>query len=171
MRLVFRITSRLLDQIHKDLSRPHAFAGERVAFLSCRTAGLSRNGILFLGHSIHVVADEDYEPSTTMGAMISGNAFRKVLQYGYGNDVSLFHIHRHEHVGRPRFSSIDIRESAKFVPDFFKVRTSQPHGAIVLSHNSAFGHVWRSPSGKPEPIMQFVIVGQHITVISDEQFG
>lgn len=171
MKSVLRITSGLLEQIHEDLSRPHDFAGERVAFLSCRTAGLGKDGILFLAHSMHVVADEDYERSNTMGALISGNAFRKVLQYCYGNNVSLFHIHRHEHAGRPVFSKIDIQESAKFVPDFFKVRASQPHGAIVLSHDSAFGHVWRSGNGKPERITRFVIVGQHITDISDEQFG
>jgi hypothetical protein len=132
---------------------------------------LSEDGVLFLAQSMHVVADEDYERSMTMGALISGNAFRKVLQYCYSNNVSAFHIHRHEHVGRPGFSRIDIQESAKFVPDFFKVRANQLHGAIVLSHDSVYGHVWRSGKGKPERITRFAIVGQRITEISDEQFG
>lgn len=168
MKSVFRITSSLLEQVHEDLSRPHAFAGERIAFLICRTAGLRKDGVLILAHSLHVIADDDYEPSLQMGALINGNAFRKVLQYCYNNDVSAFHVHRHEHYGRPGFSKIDIQESAKFVPDFFKVRANQPHGAIVLSYDSAYGHIWLSGKGKLERITRFVTVGQRIKDISHE---
>jgi hypothetical protein len=56
--------------------------------------------------------------------------------------VALFHVHSHGGRGLPQFSGVDIRENAKFVPDFFKVAPQMPHGAIVLSGDSASGQVW-----------------------------
>lgn len=168
MTSVFRITSALLEKLHDDLSRPHAFAGERVAFLSCRTGSLNAGGIVLLAHSIHVVSDEDYERSHTMGALIGSAAFRKILQYCYAHKVSIFHVHRHDHDGAPAFSKIDIQESAKFVPDFFKVRPDQPHGALVLSMDSMSGLIWRSRMSKPERITKSTIVGHRLVEISNE---
>jgi hypothetical protein len=162
MTSIFRITSGLIDQLHGELSRRHKFAAERVVFLTCRTGKCATGGILLLAHSMHPVADEDYEPSMTMGALIGGGGFRKILQYLYANDVSVFHVHRHEHDGPPMFSAIDVRESAKFVPDFFKVRPRQPHGTLVLSHDSIYGHVWRTAKSKPERIDRFIILGHHL---------
>jgi hypothetical protein len=112
---------------------------------------------------MHTVADEDYERSMTMGALVGSGGFRKVLQYSYANDVSIFHVHRHEHGGRPMFSAIDVRESAKFVLDFFKVRPQRPHGTLVLSHDSIYGNVWRTAKSKPQPIDRFTILGHHLT--------
>jgi len=168
MSSVFWITSELLTQVHDDLSRLHPFALERVTFLSCRTETLNGKEIGLLADSLHVVADEDYEHSTTMGALIGGAAFRKVLQYCYAHDVSMFHVHRHEHRGRPVFSRIDIQENTKFVPDFFKVRPNQPHGALVLSHDSMFGLIWKSRAMKPERISKFVIAGRRAVEINYE---
>jgi|SRR6266568_5493256 len=169
MRSLFRMTSELFEQLHDDLSRPHPFAFERVAFLSCKTAHLAGGGTVLLAHSAHVVADDDYEPSETMGALLGSAAFRKILQYGYAHCVSIFHVHRHDHQGLPEFSKVDVQESAKYVPDFFKVRPNQPHGAIVLSHDSATGLIWPSRIGKPEAIDGFVVVGARLLEIKNER--
>jgi hypothetical protein len=168
---MFRITSGLLEQIHDDLSRPHQFALERVAFLTCRSARLPHGGTLFLAQSAHVVAEEDYEPSRTMGALLGGAAFRKILQYAYGHRASIFHVHRHDHFGAPQFSTIDLQESAKFVPDFFKVCPELFHGTIVFSHDSATGLIWRSKTSKPVAIDVVMVVGSRIVAIENERRG
>ena len=166
MNSLLRVTAVLLDEIHADLSRPHRFAAERVTFLICRTATLNR-GVAFLGVGIQPVADNDYEPSRTMGALVGGEGFRKILQYTYKYDVSIFHVHRHEHAGVPMFSGIDIREAANFVPDFFKVRPTRPHGAIVLSHDSMFGHFLTSKTGRFERLQKFFVVGPRLVTIDE----
>jgi hypothetical protein len=159
MKIQLRITAQLFKELHADLSRAHPHAFERVAFLSCQPAILSGAGLLFLAHKLHPVADEDYEPSQTVGALLRGAAFRKALQYALNQPASMFHVHRHEHEGRPRFSELDVDESAKFVPDFWKVRPANPHGTIVLSRDSAFGLVWHTKKLPPMPISRFMVVG------------
>lgn len=163
---LFRITSTLLNEVHCDLSRPHPFALERVTFLLCRGAGLVNGRRLLLAHSVHRVDDDDYEQSLTVGAMLNGNAFRKMLQQAYRHDVSVFHLHRHDHNGKPTFSSVDLRESAKFVPDFFKVRPMRPHGAILLSHDSIYGLVWEQIKARPRPISEFQVIGPALKGVS-----
>jgi hypothetical protein len=159
MNFNFRIAAKLFTELHADMSRPHAHAHERVAFLSCRPAALPGEGVLLVAHALHQVADEDYEPSDTMGALLRGSAFRKALQYAFNHSVSIFHVHRHEHKGHPRFSPVDLEESAKFVPDFWKVRPGHPHGTIVLSQDSSCGLVWYQKEKLPTPISKLTVVG------------
>lgn len=159
MRSLLRISEQLVELIHEDLSRPHSFAAERIGFLVCRFAS-SPGSTLMLAHSFHSVSDEDYEDAPMMGAMISGNAFRKLLQYSYANDVGVFHLHRHEHRGTPQFSQTDKAESKKFVPDFFKVRPNRNHGAIVFSFDSIYGWLWDVQTRNPRVISRIDIVGR-----------
>lgn len=77
----------------------------------------------------------------------------------------MFHVHMHEHWGRPWFSHIDSRESAKFVPDFWNVRPEFPHGALVLSLDSVSGLCWMSQLNKPIRISKFSIVGAPLRII------
>jgi hypothetical protein len=169
MNIHFRIAAKLFTELHADLSRPHAHANERVAFLSCRPAALPGAGVLLLAHALHQVADDDYEPSDTMGALLRGSAFRKALQYVFNHPVSMFHVHRHEHKGHPRFSPVDLEESAKFVPDFWKVRPGHPHGTIVLSKDSAFGLLWHQKEKSPVPLSRFTVVGYPQREVHDDR--
>jgi len=57
------------------------------------------------------VADEDYIPDRQAAAMLGPGAFRKILQQIYGKPASVFHVHRHDHHGRPGPSNIDKVES------------------------------------------------------------
>lgn len=168
MNIHFRMTAKLFEELHADLSRPHPHAFERVAFLSARPAAMHHAGLLLVAHALHPVADDDYEPSTTVGALLRGAAFRKVLQYAYNQPVSMFHTHRHEHKGQPRFSQVDLQESAKFVPDFWKVRPQHPHGTIVFSQNSAFGLVWYQAGRAPAPISKFTVVAHLLREMNHE---
>ena len=157
MRTVLKLTSALYDEMILRLRGPHDFAAERVAFLKCRPA-LSARSLLLLVGGIHHVEDEDYVDDPSAGATIGRSALRKALQAAHTDAVSMVHVHLHEHRGRPRFSRTDLRENALFVPDFWNVQPSLPHGTVVFSFNSAVGQCWIP--GRPTPFgMEVAIVG------------
>lgn len=159
MNISMRMPEGLWRELHADLDRHHAFAFERVAFVSCRPADDGSGGLLLLAHQLHVVADEHYEHVPGMPVTITGRAFSPMLGLAYREPVGIFHVHRHEHPGVPRFSGVDLSEARKFVPDFWKVRPRFPHGVLVLSHDSVSGLVFRQGAAKPHPISRFSIVG------------
>ena len=128
MRVRFRITTRLLASIRADLGRPHAFADERVGFILAAVAQ-SATAVLDLAQEHHPVADEDYFPDPSVGRDDGTEAIRKAMEWAFLKKVSVFHVHSHGGRGIPRFSGVDRRESAKFVPDFLKVAPQMIHGA------------------------------------------
>ncbi len=166
MKILFKMTSSLLQEVRQDLARPHAFAAERVGFLSCGVAR-SKGGIMVLASQYHPVADQDYIDDQSVGAMMGADAIRKALQLAYGLKRSMFHVHVHEHEGRPWFSSTDLRENRKFMPDFWHVRPEYPHGALVLSMDSAAGLCWVQANRKPIRISDFDVVGRPMTLLRD----
>lgn len=161
MKLHFRITRALLTTIRIDLRRPHPFAYERVGFIS---AGLSGTGadLLILAREYRTALDRDYLPDTTVGAMMGAEAIRKALQWAMQDRLAIFHVHTHGGTGLPDFSGIDLRENAKFVPDFLKVTPQCAHGAIVLSDDAARGQVWLAAGQPSVPVDTFAVVGAPI---------
>lgn len=168
MKVFVRITRALLEEIREDLSREHPFAFERVAFVSCNVAAQGDGVVLILVSNLHPIADSDYEPDPTVGAMLGPGAFRKALQYAYSNSVAMFHIHCHAHLGMPTFSPIDLRESAKFVPDFWKVQPRFPHGTFLLSHDSMTGLTWLPQARRPAVVSKLRVIGNPIEEIEHE---
>ena len=162
MKVIFRSTQRLLQDIRRDLVRPHPFAAERVGFISIRAAG-TRDSLVLLAEGYNPVADDDYVDDATVGAMMGQEAIRKALNVALLQPVGMFHVHMHEHKGRPVFSHTDRREQLKFVPDFFKVRRQMPHGAIVLSHDLAIGRAWLNPD-TVVGISEFNTMGPHVMI-------
>ncbi len=160
-----RLTRDLLQRVHADLSRPHPFAHERVGFLTCRPAFAASLSLVLLVQDFHPVADADYERDETVGAMLSGAAFRRMLQIAYHNEVSVLHIHRHEHCGRPWFSDVDLHEAEKYVPDFWKVRPQFAHGIVVLSFDSAAGLVWIPATRASTHLSRISVIGTPILEI------
>lgn len=159
MKVLFKITARLLHEVKAQLERPHAFAFERVGFLVCRPGLLEHGGMVVLSHALQDVADEDYIDDSTVGAMMGPDAIRKALQFSYNEEASMFHVHLHSHRGRPRFSHTDERETARFVPDFWNVQPDLPHGAVVFSEDSAYGKCWIPGRKSPVEISEFDVVG------------
>jgi hypothetical protein len=159
MNVAFKIPRKLLDDIQIDLSRPHQFAGERVGFVACTAAALSAGGVAVIAHQYLPVADDHYEQDWNVGAMMGPSAIRLALQYSYRHRVSMFHVHRHDHNGTPAFSHVDISESKKFVPDFWKVQRHRPHGALVLSFDAIYGLCWLPNFQHPLPFSEYVVVG------------
>lgn len=165
MKIHFKIVRDLLEEVRLDLERPHEFAAERVGFLSCRAGNLPDGGMILLAHSYHPVSDEDYLDDPSVGAMMGPGAIRKAMEYAYNNPVGMFHVHMHDHGGVPAFSRIDRSESRKFVPDFWHVRPKMPHGAIVLSRDSAVGRCWIPGSSRTVAIDKITVVGAPIQII------
>jgi hypothetical protein len=162
MKIAFKIPQGLFTEIHRDLSRPHEFAAERVGFIACGASAFNTDGLLLLGATYHPVADQHYVDDPRVGAMMNSDAIRLALEVAYNRNVAMFHVHRHEHYGKPGFSRVDRRESARFIPDFFKVRSSLPHGALVLSYDSIAGLCWLARDKHPVEIQEFVVVGPQV---------
>lgn len=159
MKTSLKIPKAFLDGIHVDLSRPHAFAHERVGFIACSLSTTSHGQIL-LANTYLPVADEDYDYAPKVGAMMGAAAIRKALEYAYNHSVSMIHVHRHEHRGRPEFSKVDLTEGAKFVPNFWNVRADVPHGLMVLSKNAATAAVWAPATKAPHYVDEVCIIGR-----------
>ncbi|MBZ5494571.1 MAG: hypothetical protein LAO76_26905 [Acidobacteriia bacterium] len=159
MKIKFKIQRELLKSAMANLRRRHVFAAERVGFFLCRPSHLPEDGLLILAQGFHAVADEDYLNDPKAGATMGSHAIRKALEAAYNQGASMFHVHIHEHRGKPGFSSIDSRETARFVPDFWNVQPALPHGAIVLSQDSAFGKCWMPDKVDPTDISEFISVG------------
>ena len=158
MKVRFKITTALLTTIRADLKRPHPYAFERVGFVS---AGLSASGenVLILAREYRPVNDDEYLPDSSVGAMMGPEAIRHALQWAMQESVALFHVHTHGGSGIPSFSDIDLRENAKFVPDFFKVAPHCAHGAILLSDSDVYGQIWLDRSQPYHFITTFDQVG------------
>lgn len=162
MTTYLKIPDLLLQDIHQDLSRTHAFAAERAGFLTCGIAQGAAGERILLGHRWHSVADEDYLNDPRVGASIGAGAFRRILQYAYSNAVSILHVHRHDHRGTPRFSLTDMRSANEYVRSFFNVQRSLPHGIMVLSFDSAAGQLWDFNQRTSRPIDVFQVIGHPI---------
>ena len=127
--------------------------------MSARVAPLVENGLLILGEAYHPVDDDDYLDDPTVGAMMGSSAIRKALEIAYVQKVAMAHVHLHDHLGMPGFSSVDVTESAKFMPNFFHVAAGLPHCAVVLSADNALGLCWRPGHQKPAYLDYITEVG------------
>jgi hypothetical protein len=165
MKIALKLRSDLLDEILRDLRRPHPFAAERVGLIVARPTR-SKSGIILLASRYVVVPDDGYAEDYSAGAVMNEKTIFGAMQIGYAENVSVIHVHLHEHTGRPGFSSIDRRESAKFVPAFLGARPEYPHAAVVLSSDSFVGLCWLTGKKKPQPISRFVVVGRHLRKVA-----
>lgn len=159
MTVAFRITRAMLNNVRRDLERPHEFAFERVGFLFCRFGSLKSNGLVVLAHEYMPLLDNEYIDDPRYGALIGASGFRRALERTLREPLGIFHIHLHAHLGSPAPSRIDLRESAEFVPDFFHVRELLPHGVLIASDDSISGRMWLTERTQPTPIAAFNVVG------------
>src|SRR5690606_33084922 len=65
MNIRFKITASLLAAIRADLRRPHAFAHERVGFISAGLAA-AHDDLITLAREYRPVRDEDYLPDPSV---------------------------------------------------------------------------------------------------------
>ena len=158
MNVHFKLTVPLLDDIIADLRRPHPFAAERAGFIGCK-ASACRSGTLVLAHTYIPLPDEWYVDDLRFGCVFSADAMRAAMQFALTNDASMFHVHLHHYGGTLWFSRPDLRESRKFVPDFWNVKPDLPHGTLALSTDAAAGLCWYPRHKKPLRIRQITALG------------
>jgi len=158
MKIHFKLKDVLLNDILNDLRRPHPFAEERMGFIAAKPTW-SREGLLLLAHSFLATPDDWYIKDRNYGCVFGPDAIRNAMQYSLDKKACMFHVHLHDHDGRPWFSRTDLNESGKFVPDFFNVRPDIPHGTVVLSNDGAAGLCWYPGKRKPQRIDRFTAVG------------
>jgi hypothetical protein len=158
MKIALQLPAPILDEVQTDLSRPHSFAAERVGFLLCSAYSPAYRSLVLVANRWMPVSDDHYLDNPRVGACIGPAAFRKVLAAVHMSRESVIHVHRHEHRGTPAFSQIDMRSMSEFVPSFFNASPLTPHGAIVLSHDSATGAIWESRDDRPKQFSRFQIV-------------
>lgn len=164
MKTLFRTTIDFMDAVREDLHRPHNIAFERIGFITVRAAQ-AKDQMLLLAEDYHPVAEEDYVDDPTVGARISQEALRKALNLALLQSVGVFHVHMHMIPSKRHwFSRVDLTEMSQFVPDFFGVCSTMPHGAIVLSPRSAAGLVWTTRDNIA-PIEEFNFIGPQVQII------
>src|SRR5882762_6852521 len=139
--IALRISNTLVDEMLRDLRRPHRYAAERVGFMHCRQSAL-RSGNLLLPYKYEPIRDDQYLEDHTGGARFDGSSIREAMRTALAEGSSVFHVHLHEHKGQPRLSGVDKREMQQIMPCFVNLRPDRLHGALVLSVDSAFAHVW-----------------------------
>lgn len=161
-RITFRATQQFMDTVRHDLERSHAFAFERVGFITTRAVQGSE-GLVILGDGYYPVADDDYVPDQSVGAMLGSEALRKALELALLQGAGVFHVHMHGPAPRLWFSGIDLREQVKFIPDFFTVCPQMPHGAIVLDAKRAAGRIWLARD-RIATIDEFATVGPRLAI-------
>lgn len=122
-------------------------------------ARIGRGSLLLLARDYVSVEDGDYLDDPSVGAMMSSAAISKAPQRAYQTKTVALHVHCHGHCGPPEFSGVDVRENAKFVPNFFNVTAHMPHGALLLSRDNAAGAIWLSRDADPIAITRFTGVG------------
>jgi hypothetical protein len=170
MNILFRATNDFMDAVRQDLHRPHKIAFERIGFITVRAAQ-ANDRVMLLAEDYHPVADEDYVNDPTVGARIGQEALRKALNLALLQSVGIFHVHMHMIPSRRHwFSRVDLTEMAQFVPDFFSVCSTMPHGAIVLSPRSAAGLAWTTRD-KVLPIGEFNFIGPQVQIIHAAEDG
>jgi len=163
-----RASAAMLSAIHEDLSRPHPHAHERVGFAFANAAKMAGDTIGLYLSNYRPVEDLQYIFEPNVGALVDGDALREAMQFAYSKQLSTFHVHRHEHRGRPWFSNYDMDESGKFIPDFFHVAPRGPHGALLLSHDSATAIIWTRKDARPQLIREIVLFGPTLTALRAE---
>ena len=163
MSITIRIPSSLLKQIKIDLARPHAYAGERVGFLSAKTSKLSDDDYLILFNRYFQVQDDRYLDNPLVGAMIDGKAIHNIMQNILSTGDGAFHVHSHFHVGLAgknlNFSKVDISELIRLIPSFQAVGPSVAHGAFLFNENLCTSIAWPPGERRPCAVDKISIIG------------
>jgi hypothetical protein len=142
MNVKVRVTSKLLDEVRLDLSRPHAFAAERVGFLFGRLADAGATSRLVLITGYEPVADDRYIDDPRSGARIDGGAIRNAMQGVLDRSQGGFHVHMHRWPGHPCLSQMDVEEIPAVVTALRRVRPTLAHGIVLLHSDEIAAWVW-----------------------------
>jgi hypothetical protein len=168
MKIQLRLTKELCDRIRADLQRPHAFAAERVGFVSGRLGNQNGSERLLLFSSYHPVEDEQYIDDPRSGARINSLAIREAMQRILDTRAGAFHVHLHPFPGKPGLGTMDKLEIPKLVESFRATDRTLAHGILLLSTSSFASWVWLPGSRTPVEPDRSTIVGYPMQLHSTE---
>ena len=173
MRVHIRMSRAFYNSIRADLSRPHPFANERVGFVFARLGTAANNLHLVLPVDYGPVADEEYVYTAHrgIGAEISSTAIRTAMQRTMDTSEGAFHVHMHEHLGRPRFSRVDTRDLPLLARSFQHASPTLSHGALLLSKDDCVALVWLPGQSEPTTAEQISVVGYPLAFYGGDNHG
>jgi hypothetical protein len=162
---ILRIQADVHRRLIGDLRRPHAFAGERIAFCRLRLGNKEGSTPIALVTEAWPVADNHYIDDPMSGARINAAAIRAAMQDILDSGTGILHVHLHDLPGSTRFGSMDRAEIPRLVESFRGTDASRVHGMMVLSRDSA--EAWLAfPGSKLLPVSKVAIVGRPMTLIA-----
>lgn len=159
--VILKIPKALFDKVLDDLKRPHAFALERIGFISTKHKKLSNGTVVIFGIDYFAVDDENYIDDDEVGARINSAAIRIALQKVLDSGNGCLHVHFHAlSFGIPEFSDTDFVDNPEIVKSFSYVNKNQVHGMIVLGNNAsnAMGKI-SGDEAELTTVSKIVIVG------------
>lgn len=74
--------------------------------------------------------------------------------------MGAFHVHKHAHHGKPRFSRVDLQELPGLVRPLRVLVPDQCHGGFLLSEDHFTAKVWAPRCEQPADAARAVVVGQ-----------
>ncbi|SHF82063.1 ThiF family protein [Flavobacterium fluvii] len=141
LNIKFRIPEELHKRMLLDLKRPHPFAYERVGFLFAKTVKLSPNVNLVIAIDYLPVGDNDYINDKEVGAKINSNAIRAAMQGVFEKDCGCFHVHLHNHSGRPSPSFTDAKSLPGIVKSLNNIAPKHTNGFLILSRDAFYSSI------------------------------
>lgn len=152
--LRLHITHAMAETMRADLARPHEIAAERVGIALVRHASESARRVI-------VVVGYETAPE---GAYVRGRAaanfdvrwLMRRADVATAERCGVMWVHLHEHSGKPRFSSTDLKTSRGLCPALALASPRFPQGAIVLSADAAAGQVVIDGSLSPFEVVREV---------------
>lgn len=137
----FRIPEQLHKKMLSDLTRPHPFAFERVGFLFAKTINLSSSFALVIAIDYLSIDDKDYIDDKKVGAKINSNAIRAAMQGTLDKDCGCFHVHLHDHYGKPSPSFTDEKSLPGIVKSMNNIAPEHLNGFFILSKDAFYSSV------------------------------
>lgn len=134
----FRIPKFVYELMQEDLRKPHPFAYERVGFLFTKTILLFDTSYLIVATDYLPIADEDYIEDMNVGAKINSNSIRTAMQGIVDRNGGCFHVHLHNHSGKPYPSFTDQESLPGIVNSFSNIASKQANGILILSRDGFY---------------------------------
>ncbi|MFC5410858.1 HesA/MoeB/ThiF family protein [Larkinella bovis] len=139
--ICLRIPQALHQKMLGDLRRTHSFAYERVGFLHTTSKIIANGTVLIIATDYVPVEDDHYIEDKYVGAKISSGAIRAAMQRSLEKKGGCFHVHLHDHCGKPYPSRTDKSSLPGVVESFANIAPFQANGILILSKDSFYASV------------------------------
>ena len=168
MNIKARLTRKLLEGVRADLSRPHAFAAERVGFLFGRLGTAGPDSLLVIMTGYEPLGDDRYIDDPRSGVRIDSQAIRGAMQGVLDRGEGVLHVHMHEWPGRPRLSRMDAEEIPRIVTGFRRAGPAYAHGIFLLHAEECAAWVWLPGEDEAVVAEAVSVVGYSLQVFRED---